>query len=349
MRGSFCYMPILPARYGVFRAMAVLSSLARSRTAPMFDVPNIILKPAETLESYLLKRVDGIYGAWAADRPCYVDAYGIPIDWRLSSGEICIEFIIRRLRERGARVIPVTGTVADRGRDYLHALRSIAEAQGVCLRIGRDEFAEPKRLLESLQESLDTVGVSPAQIDVVADFRFIGDQNLDLLRAAALDALNLLFRFGTFRNVMIAGSSVPPLLPKRDEGRVRREPRRDFELWAELCRLIPANIALPLCAYSVVGANYVPPGKPVNTPARVRYTTPTEHIFLRGKRDEHSKVSRQLLEVHDAFCGPTYSIGDQRLYQSANGQLGKGTCGDVGWIRRKSPRRIGVRSGMAVY
>ena len=44
------------------------------------------------------------------------------------------------------------------------------------------------------------------------------------------------------------------------------------------------------------------PGKPVNTPARVRYTAQTEYIFLRGKQDEHSKVSRQLLEVQDAFC-----------------------------------------------
>jgi hypothetical protein len=125
---------------------------------------------------------------------------------------------------------------------------------------------------------------------------------------------------------MLHYRQVPASLPKRDEGRVRREPRKDFEVWVELCTLKPTDTPMPLCDYSVVGAHYVQPGKPVNTPARVRYTTSTEHIFLRGQRDEHRRVSGQLLELRDEFCGPTYSIGDQQLYESATGQLGKGTA-----------------------
>jgi hypothetical protein len=291
----------------------------------MFDLPNVIIKPGATLDDYLLKRTEGIYKAWAADRPCYLDAFSVPVDWRAASGEICVAFVTKRLRALGARVLPVTGTVTDRGVNYVKELYGLSQPDGVCLRIGRDEFAEPKLLSESIRETLGVLGLGCSQVDVVVDYRYVGNGDLEHLRAAALDALTLLSGFGSFRNVMVAASSIPALLPKRDEGKVRREPRRDFELWAALFPLRPAGLAMPLCDYGIVGAHYVPPGKPVNTPARVRYTTPTEHIFLRGKRDEHSKACRQLLQLND-FSGSEYSVGDQRLSQSAAGRLGKGTA-----------------------
>lgn len=56
MRGSYCYMPILPARYGAFRAVVSLSPIGKSRIAPMFDVPNVVLKANQTIDSYLEKR-----------------------------------------------------------------------------------------------------------------------------------------------------------------------------------------------------------------------------------------------------------------------------------------------------
>ena len=56
MRGSFCYMPILPARYGAFRAVASLSPAGKSLIAPVFDVPNVVLKANQTIDGYLGKR-----------------------------------------------------------------------------------------------------------------------------------------------------------------------------------------------------------------------------------------------------------------------------------------------------
>ncbi len=67
MRGSYCYMPILPARYGAFRAVASLSPIGRSRIAPMFDVPNVVLKANQTVDSYLEKRAREIRNCWEAD------------------------------------------------------------------------------------------------------------------------------------------------------------------------------------------------------------------------------------------------------------------------------------------
>ena len=58
-RAAFCYLPILRARGGAFQAVRTLSSLARSRLTPMFDVPAPVLKEGQTLHTYLTKRADG--------------------------------------------------------------------------------------------------------------------------------------------------------------------------------------------------------------------------------------------------------------------------------------------------
>jgi len=130
MRGSYCYMPILPARYGAFRAVASLSPIGRSRIAPMFDVPNVVLKTNQTIDSYLEKRARETRNCWEPDRVSCLDVHNLPLD----------------------------------------ALRVVA---GVAV----------------------------------------------------------------FRNLSIAASSVPDLLPKKDQGKVRRERRRDFDLWDAILEL----------------------------------------------------------------------------------------------------------------
>ena len=59
MRGTYCYLPILPARGGAFRAVSWLSPTARSRLIPMFDIPDPVLGKGEIVESHLAKRAKG--------------------------------------------------------------------------------------------------------------------------------------------------------------------------------------------------------------------------------------------------------------------------------------------------
>lgn len=292
----------------------------------MFDIPNVVLKSTETIDGYLKKRADAIFNSWAASRSCYIDAYSLPLEWRTTTGQLPLPYLVRSLRARGAQVVPVTGSPTDRGFEYVHSVRSISEPEGVCLRIARDELWEPRLLRESLGETIGVLGLDTSQIDVVLDFRYVGKDNFDHLRAAALDALRIVASFGTFRNLSVAASSVPDALTKKDQGKIRREPRRDFELWTDLLELWRDGYPMPLCDYGVVGAHYVQPGKPVTTPARIRYTTQAEHIFLRGNRDEHSKICQQLLDLRQDFAGSNYSVGDQRISESANGRLGPGNA-----------------------
>lgn len=326
MRGAYCYLPILPARGGAFRAVGALSPLARSRLAPLFDIRSVVLKVGKSLDTYLNDRAKGIQNCWEPDRPVYVDVHDLPLDWKTTSGAQPIAYVVDYLRSRGSRVIPVTGTESDRGEDYLRTIRALVSRRddGACLRLARDDLSEPRLLRSSISAVLDLIKLAPETIDIVLDLRYVGRESVESLRAMTLEALQVIEGLGQFRNIAIAGSSVPDVMNKRDQGKVRREPRVELQLWSQTLDAFAASVPIPLSDYAIAGAHYVPPAKMVRPPARVRYTTLRDHVFRRANRGEHRALCRQLIESED-YLGDTFSAGDQRLHLSANGRTGPGT------------------------
>ncbi len=328
MRASYCYLPILPARWGQFRAVSATSPLARSRMTPLFDVPAPVLKEGKTLEGYLDSRAEGICRGWGADRPVYIDVYNFPLDVRTEGGVQPITYLAEQLHRRGASPIPVTGSVVDRGEDYLQAVRRMLPSlgHGVCLRLDRDEISEPELLRTCINSTLDLLGLDPASTDLVLDFRYVGQDRPDVLRATVLEALSIVSDVGPFRNVAIAGGSVPEQLTKRDP-EVRREKRIEFRVWCEVIAVY--GEALAISDFGVVSPLYVPPAKVVNPPARVRYTAAEDHLFLRAKRADHGLLCQQVITFPE-YNGPEFSVGDQRIALAANGLTGPGT--PASWV-----------------
>lgn len=324
MRGAFCYLPILPARFGAFRAVGALSPIARSRLTPIFDVRAVVLRPNQTLDTYLGDRARGMHECWEQERPMYVDVHDLPLDLRTLSGAQPIAYLVDALRKRGSRAIPVTGTKADRGRDYLNTVRALMiRGDGVCLRLGRDEFEEPKLLNSSIPGIMEILKIDAGDMDIVLDLRYVGRETIESLRATLLEVLQAIYRIAVFRNVVVTGSSVPELLTKKDQSKVRREPRRELELWVDLLRTIVGSVPIPFSDYAIVGAHYAPPAKVVRSPARIRYTTPRDFVFRRANRNQYREICRQLIDSED-YSGTTFSVGDQRLHFSANEHTGPG-------------------------
>lgn len=85
MKGSYCYMPILKTRGGHFNAVRTLSPTARALLAPLFDIGPPNLTQAKNPKAYLEKKIHGIVGCWAPDRPVYIDAHDFPLDTFLHS------------------------------------------------------------------------------------------------------------------------------------------------------------------------------------------------------------------------------------------------------------------------
>jgi hypothetical protein len=134
------------------------------------------------------------------------------------------------MRLRGLRPIPVTGTEAERGPDYLEAIRALIprESDGICVRLERDELNEPKLLRTSLSSTVDVLFFDPDRVDLILDFRYVGRDAVEVLRATTLEALRVIRDVGLFRNITIAGGSVPDQL--RDKCVANRDSNSKFGL-----------------------------------------------------------------------------------------------------------------------
>ena len=318
MHGAFCYLASLSARGGSIEAVERLSPLARSRIGLLFDLPHLALKDGKRIEDELEKRADCIARVARVGCHTFVDAHDYPLEIRTASGQQPIAYLVEALRKRGSNVIPVTGTVTDRGDDYVRTIRNVVgtRGQGVCVRIARDELEDPAYLRAELSTALDLIGISPDQVDLVLNFAFIGTDRPEKMRAIALEALEVIQRTGQFRNVALSGTSIPAQLGKRTQGEILRFRRIEYDTWIGVSRLVANEMALAFGDHGIVEIHHAPPGKRVNVPSRIRYTTEREHVIRRAPRGEYSKICRELIASKD-FSGGSYSVGDQRLARAA--------------------------------
>jgi T4 beta protein len=326
MKGAYCYLPILKAREGSFSAIRSLSPAARSRLSPLFDIPKPRVGHAKDDAGYLLKKVNGIVSCWPSERPVYLDAHDFELNFRVND-ELPVAFVAGRLRSNGFKPIPVTGTVPERGREYVREIGKVAGriGSGLCIRVEREEIEDSEALQAALFETIDDLGASIAHLDLLLDLGYVGADEPAQLANVVRNALGIAFNTLSFRNVAVAGGSVPDELGKKDNGKVRRESRIELFTWSILQESF--NAALAFSDFGVISPRYVKPGRPVNVPARIRYTTPTEHIFLRTLRSGHHELCEQLLAMED-FHGDAYSAGDQRMaLVAAHGRAGSGTPG----------------------
>ena len=314
MRDTYCYLPILPARGGAFLALKWLSPLAESRLTPLFDIPDPVLRDGETLDAHFAKRAKGISDAWTRDRPAYVDMHNLPSHVRMTSGAHPLTYVFEHLNMYGIQAIPVTGTAADRDATYSNAAQSIVRQgqHGALLRLAREDFEDRSTLSGAISEVLDFLKLTPAACDLLFDFRYILAKEVNGLRALALEILQIATKLGNFRNMIVAGGSIPEQLGKQNQGQVRRETRVEYGLWSELMTTFPVVYA----DYGVLSPLYVPPKGFVKVPSRIRYSTETDHVFRRGKPKEYCDLCKNLIASPD-FAGENFSLGDHRIYLCA--------------------------------
>jgi len=323
MRGSFCYLPVLKARGGQFNAIRALSPTARSRIAPLIDIPLPSPVQAKDQDAYLAQKIAGITSSWVPDRPLYLDAHDFQVETRIS-GDTPVGIVSQALHLHGYRVIPVTGTEAERGIEYVREIASVARAvgAGICLRVEREEVDDPTALRQSLARTLDHLLAGSGEVDLLIDMGFVGDDDVANLRSSLLEAIQIASRLYKFRNIATAGGSVPEQLGKKDTGKVRRAARKEIEAWADLQEVLNAP-PVAFSDFGIISPRYVKPGRAVNVPARVRYTTYREHIFLRTARSGHGSLCTQMVAM-EGYAGPAYSAGDQRIKLASHGLASAG-------------------------
>ena len=167
-----------------------------------------------------------------------MDVHDYPDDLRTSVGQQPITYLSEKFQKCDVRIVPVTGTLTDRGSEYLKAVRDINSrtSDGICLRLARDELEDPVFLEHLVLTALDALVVSPSHTDIVLNFDFVGGDKPDRLRSVALEALEVISRIGPFRNVVLSGTSIPAQLGRRTQGEVLRLRRVELDVWMDVMR-----------------------------------------------------------------------------------------------------------------
>ncbi len=324
MPGSFCYMASLTARGGAFTAVQNLSPEAHSRSAFLFDLPRPTLKEGETVDHELDKRAEGIAQCAKLGGRIYFDVHDFPPELVTGSGFQPISYLAQMLRRNGTTCVPVTGTIVDRGLEYVEAVRGIVatDLKGVCIRLARDELEEPTFLEEAIGATLEALSIPPEKADLVLNFAFVGNDKAERLRSVAKDAIDAINGMGNFRNIVLSGTSIPAQLGKRTKGEVLRFRRVEYDIWSDVARLLAGTRDLAFGDHGIVEIHHTPPAKVVNVPARIRYTTPLDHVIRRAARGDYQQLCKELVTSKD-FMGRNFSFGDQKFASVAMFGTGK--------------------------
>ena len=240
--------------------------------------------------------------------------------------------VFSKLRSLEVQSEPVVSLSSDAR--YLAAARSIAarDRRGVCLRLGIEQAAG-----QSLQGRVDSVladvGVAPAACDLVLDLGAPSFDPLEDFADLVCTLVSELPHLRRWRSFALLGTSFPPTLAGLPVG-LTLLPRQEWRLYRRLLSL-PSLRKARVPDFGDYGINHPAVLKEdmriLKPSAAIRYTVDDGWLIARGTNLRVAGAFRQFYRLSADivgsrhYCGPDYSVGDQRIKQCASGKGGPGS------------------------
>lgn len=161
-----------------------------------------------------------------------------------------------------------------------------------------------------------------SEADLLLDLGFI-DEDIELDIGWLSNLINKVDAIGTWRSLILLGTSIPATMSVIHEGSVGRIPRREWQLWQQLEGKVER---MPTFAdYAIQHPRPPKKGGGPGMRANIRYTTETETLIARGMgsifevgNDQYRDLCRQLIGRHQ-FRGEDFSWGDRVIEQCGLG------------------------------
>jgi hypothetical protein len=337
MNQSLMYVPVLKWRQGEYRALKSLDEEVKESVVPLIEIPPIAWdfveeQPQKNVPAHLESMPQSLADHWTGK--CFVDfrflvSEPVPTEELNENqgvdlaGQLLQFFDDLRLRQPAA--IPVTGPSRDSA--FQDAVREIANRgdTGVCVRLNlEDAFGEA-----ALPAIGSVLSVAPELIDVVVDLQNVDPNQLALLRVVLKGFLGKLSKHG-YRSVALVGSSFPRDLSEVSPG-IGNITRSEWNLWSQMRGELGTSVAFGDYGISGVDVREIDPRIMVAS-ASIRYTTDNEWLIFRGRSLRETRfggyvqfrtLSTQVVN-HAAYCGASFSRGDQYLFKCAHSLVGTG-------------------------
>jgi hypothetical protein len=280
------YVPILKWKRGEYKALEALDSTARASFTPLIEVQPVPWDYKndtwkKSTKEHLEDLAEQLEGSWGTDR-AFLDLELVdPSVAKLPRGVHPVEWVFDAVRATGAQLVPVTGL--DRDAAYQKAVAAAAKADGLgaCLRLRRTAIFDDQ-LQASVDALLNTLKVTPRDVDLVCDLRELNEDEYALVQKYLLGVLNALPYLGTWRTFTVAGSALPASLSALGRG-IGTVPRREWELWQALAQAAELQRKPTFGDYGVAHWDKLDENPAfLKITANIRYTSTDVWVVARG-------------------------------------------------------------------
>ena len=321
------YVAVLQNKPGELDALRHASGNAWDRMTPLLE----FVGPVKAPKSITASSIDGwVKRAHAAlgTRPTYLDilrlAPSTPVGGK-TNGSRVLEEIYANARKRKMRFVPVL-PVEEATEAHLEMVRAsvLADGHGAGLRYRILKVLPPSGVSRQavLRAQLDGLELEAANCDLLIDLEYI-DEDQEIDAATLAGQLEEMFRMGTWRSVVLLGTSIPKMMTVVKQGSVGTIPRREWDLWLRLRE--HGLERMPAFGDYAVQHPHPPHGGGGNTGrANIRYTTDHETVVARGfglasqgGPEQYRDLCQQLVGRQE-FAGRDYSWGDETIEDCAD-------------------------------
>jgi hypothetical protein len=343
---SAIYFPILRGKDGERTAVGHLSQQTRTRIRPMFDLSPYVGTENDSIEQHLAEVARKYVETWGVALPAFFDfsRYG-PAE-KIANGRHPCEHFFECARQLKLQGIPVAGPESHRGpgNRYLEAVAAIAHAdqRGAAVRIPQDAITRSEHIADVVEGVATTLSLPTSLIDLFIDLEAIDRLPPEFQATRPLvtvvdEILNALDGM-QFRNLIIAGCSLPEAVSPTHNWNALRVPRIELAVWSETSQ---RHRNLGFGDYGIAYAFESDSDGPVNPPSRVRISTASEYVLHRAPRDEYRQLCAHVIKTED-FDGSLRSWGAQEILQG--GSAGPGAARE--WVARDTNLHIERTRGL---
>ena len=320
MFGPIHYVPMLKSKRGEFAALSYVAPECRELMTPLIDLTPLSGKM--TPLAYAREKIRLMAECWGD--VAFLDGLLVQPSAMMPAGATVLSAISHGLAHRGVGVIPVCGL--RRSVAYMNDVRDAVRlhGRGLCIRLEDEDFGSP-----TLQAQIEAVlayvgGVTPADVDVILDFRAIQDSAARATALAAAGVIAGLPHLADWRTLTFAATAFPfDLSPFGRAPFTARVMRAEWAAWDRLAGMPIARVpSFGDCGIS--HSDFREFDGPVTIPLAVRYTTAGYFLVRKegSARRLPATAPRDLarwLEAHPDFYGRGFSWGDGEIGRLADG------------------------------
>lgn len=331
---TYTYVPVIKGKENDLKAVSRVKVVSKSLFKPLVEI--VPLPPKRTIDEHLDKFAHHLV-KHVSGRDVFVDFYGFLPGAKLKSGVDATIGGLRLLKNKGLVVTPAYGF--DRDDALWTPLQAEVQklSNGFCFRVDIDDLDDrSEETWEAILERSAQLYLSPGNIDIFVDLRYVGQSSTQVLKNLVLDFLSFMPAGSKYRSLILSGSSALKHVGSIPQDGVGDVERKELRLWMELQADLYGVRSLIYSDYGVVHPDFSIVGPNKNSNAKIRYTTSGKIKIFRGHRLHEVPGYKQYHVLADQvrsapeYMGRIFSTGDRYIDECAHGHVASGNLGT--WV-----------------